>query len=113
MEAKTWAVAVDGETVTATFEPATTPAAAPVYLLAHGAGGHMADRGVLATAHQLRGRGLHVVRFNFPYAERRSRRPDAMPLLQACIAAVAATARREVGATRWLLGGRSMGGRAA
>jgi predicted alpha/beta-hydrolase family hydrolase len=56
---------------------------------------------------------MHIVRFNFPYAVRKSRRPDPMPLLTDCIAAVAAQARREIDAKRWILGGRSMGGRAA
>ena len=37
----------------------------------------MSDRGVLAVSAELRTRGLDVVRFNFPYTERNSRRPDA------------------------------------
>jgi predicted alpha/beta-hydrolase family hydrolase len=113
MRSITWSVAVDGAVVTAAFDPATTGGTAPVFLLAHGAGGNMADRGVMAASRELRGRGLHVVRFNFPYTERRSRRPDPMPLLQACIAAVAARAQQDVDAACWIVGGRSMGGRAA
>jgi predicted alpha/beta-hydrolase family hydrolase len=73
----------------------------------------MNDRGVLAVSAELRRRGLDVVRFNFPYSERKSRRPDPMPLLQQCIVAVAAYAREAIGSTRWFIGGRSMGGRAA
>jgi len=61
----------------------------------------------------LRGRGLDVVRFNFLYRAQGSSRPDPMPRLTACIAAVASRARSEVAPERLILGGRSMGGRAA
>lgn len=84
-----------------------------MFVLAHGAGGHMGDRGVLALSALYRARGLHVVRFNFPYRQRGSRRPDPIPLLQRCIADVVADARARVDAAHWLVGGRSMGGRAA
>jgi len=73
----------------------------------------MGDRGMLAAARHLRQHGLHVVRFNFLYKEKGSRRPDPMPRLKECIAAVAAHARREIAPQTLILGGRSMGGRAA
>ncbi len=73
----------------------------------------MADRGMLAVAEHLRRRGFHVVRFNFLYREKGSNRPDPMPLLKETIAAVATHARGQVLADRLILGGRSMGGRAA
>ena len=73
----------------------------------------MADRGVLAIGAALRARGVHVVRFNFPYSEGKSRRPDPMPLLQATIAAVVARVDPEIDASCRIIGGRSMGGRAA
>ena len=73
----------------------------------------MADRGMLAVTECLGGRGLDVVRFNFLYRAQGSSRPDPMPRLTACIAAVASHARREVAPERLILGGRSMGGRAA
>jgi predicted alpha/beta-hydrolase family hydrolase len=72
----------------------------------------MADRGMHAVAEHLR-RGFHVVRFNFLYREKGSSRPDPMPLLKETIAAVATHARGQVPAARLILGGRSMGGRAA
>ena len=108
-----WTVPVGEHTVSAAFDPATTGEATEAFLFAHGAGGNMSDRGVLALSAELRKRGLHVVRFNFPYTERNSRRPDPMPLLQECIVAVEAQARQAVDARCWILGGRSMGGRAA
>src|SRR6476646_3924969 len=113
MPSSTWSVAIGEHRVTAVFDSATRGAQPPVFLFAHGAGGNMADRGMLALTKVLCGMAMHVVRFNFPYAERNSRRPDPMPLLTDCIAAVTARARREIDARRWILGGRSMGGRAA
>jgi len=106
-------VKVGEEETSAIFEPASAPAGGALFVCAHGAGGHMADRGVLAVAGQLRQRGLHVVRFNFLYKEKGSSHPDTMPRLKECIAAVAAHARREIAPQTLILGGRSMGGRAA
>jgi uncharacterized protein len=108
-----WQVAVGDSHTTAVFEPALTSATDTVFICAHGAGGHMSDRGMLALAAQLRGRGMHVVRFNFLYREKGGSRPDAMPLLKQCIRAVSARARSEVQFDRLAIGGRSMGGRAA
>lgn len=113
MTSRAWTVDAGGTRITAELDPGDAPEPAPVCILAHGAGGHMADRGMLALAAQFCRRGLHVVRFNFPYSERGSRRPDPMPVLQECIAAVAARAADEIPATQWIIGGRSMGGRAA
>jgi len=107
-------VKVGEEETSAIFEPASAPAAGgALFVCAHGAGGHMADRGMLAVSERLRERGLHVVRFNFPYREKGSSHPDTMPRLKECVAAVAAHARREVGPRTLILGGRSMGGRVA
>lgn len=73
----------------------------------------MADRGMLAVTEHLRQRGFHVVRFNFLYREKGINRPDPMPLLKECIAAVVSHAREQIEAEALILGGRSMGGRAA
>lgn len=73
----------------------------------------MDDRGMLGLAAALGTRGFDVVRFNFPYREQGSRRPDPMPVLMASVAAAAARARETLGPRRLIIGGRSMGGRAA
>lgn len=73
----------------------------------------MHDRGMVAVTRALRGAGLSTVRFNFPYTERKSKRPDPMPVLQETIAMVTDAARREVPDLPVIIGGRSMGGRAA
>ena len=59
---------------------------------------------MLALDRTLSGIGLEVVRFNFPYREKGSQRPDPMPVLKDSIAKLGANA---------IIGGRSMGGRAA
>ena len=107
-----WRFEVDGAQVSAVFDACETPDA-PVFVCGHGAGGNLADRGVVATAQAMRAHGLHTVRFNFAYREKKSSRPDPMPKLTACIEAVVQRARIELRPTRLLIGGRSMGGRAA
>ena len=84
-----------------------------MFVMAHGAGGNMSDRGMLALAKVLRARGLHVVRFNFLYKEKGSGRPDPMPRLMATTAAVVDHVRKELAPKTLFIGGRSMGGRAA
>jgi len=113
VQSLSWSVGVGDQRVSVAFDAATKGTATTAFLCAHGAGGNMSDRGVLAVSAELRARGLDVVRFNFPYTERNSRRPDPMPLLQQCIVTVAEFAQQAIANRRWLVGGRSMGGRAA
>jgi len=109
----TWRVPVGSEETTAVFEPAATSAGSGVFVCAHGAGEGMSGRGILAAAATMRARGLDVVRFNFLYKEKGSGRPDPMPLLQKCFTAVVDRVRTELPPSRMIIGGRSMGGRAA
>ena len=114
MNGADWQVTVGAETVSASYEPSTTGAESAVLVLAHGAGGNMSDRGMLASAVALQGAGLGVVRFNFVYKEKKSGRPDAMPKLMDTVRAVVERTRTELGNPRPLvIGGRSMGGRAS
>jgi uncharacterized protein len=109
-----WKVAVGANETTAVYEPgAGTSAELPLFVCAHGAGGNLADRGMLATANAFCEHGIGVVRFNFLYKERGSGRPDPMPVLMETTAAVVARAREELSPERLVIGGRSMGGRAA
>lgn len=108
-----WKVTVGDETTSAIYEPATSGTDTALFVCAHGAGGNMLDRGMTTTATALRANGLDVVRFNFLYKEKKSGRPDPMPRLIATTRAVIAHVRREVSPSRLLIGGRSMGGRAA
>lgn len=108
-----WRVAVGGEETSAVFEPADAADQGVVFVCAHGAGGNMDDRAMQATAKALRSRGFGVVRFNFLYREKGSGRPDPMPRLKECVTAVVARTREEVRPKMLIIGGRSMGGRAA
>jgi predicted alpha/beta-hydrolase family hydrolase len=101
------------DSVSAEYEPATSEHEAALFICAHGAGGNMSDKGVLAVAEAMRANGMGVVRFNFPYRERKSGRPDPMPKLTDTFAAVASHARNALAPARLIIGGRSMGGRAA
>lgn len=108
-----WSVAVGDESTSVICDLVPNADRAPVFVFAHGAGGHMADRGMQQTAEALVARGLNVVRFNFLYKEKGSGRPDPMPLLKATTSAVVARVRQELQAETLIIGGRSMGGRAA
>jgi predicted alpha/beta-hydrolase family hydrolase len=109
----TWRVPIADTEVSVLYEPAGTSAVPGVFVCAHGAGGNMHDRGMTATTNALVAAGVNVVRFNFAYAEKGSGRPDPMPLLMNTYAAVVARVRAELAPSPLVIGGRSMGGRAA
>jgi uncharacterized protein len=82
-----------------------------VYLLAHGAGAPMTSPMLTTIARTLGERGIRVVRFEFPYMEKRKKGPpDRQPVLLD-------TWRRVIdehgGGARVVIGGTSMGGRMA
>jgi predicted alpha/beta-hydrolase family hydrolase len=79
--------------------------------LGHGAGGSRRTPFMLRCAESLAASGRTALLFNFPYSERGRRLPDRPPVLEATIDAVARHARTALGATRLVLGGKSMGGR--
>lgn len=109
--ANTWQIAVGSDETTAAFDPADP--GTTVFVCAHGAGGHMDDRSILAVTRAIRAYGIATVRFNFLYRANRAGRPDPMPRLIACWRAVVERVRTELHPKTLLLGGRSMGGRAA
>ena len=108
-----WRVDVGKETTSAAYDPPDGADKGVVFVCAHGAGGNMNDRGLVQTAAAIRRRGIGVVRFNFLYKEKKSGRPDPMPRLKECFTAVVARSREESRPTTLIIGGRSMGGRAA
>jgi uncharacterized protein len=114
MSAVEWTIPVGEHTTTALYEPgAGSGATLPLFVCAHGAGGNKSDRGMVATASAFRAHGIGMVRFDFLYKARGSGRPDPMPVLMDTTAAVVARARAELSPERVVIGGRSMGGRAA
>ncbi len=109
-----WTIQVGKDTTSAIYDPGTGDVIADtVFICAHGAGGNMIDGGMQKTARALVERGVNLVRFNFLYKEKKSGRPDPMPRLQSCYSAVVDKVRSELNPKRLIIGGRSMGGRAA
>jgi predicted alpha/beta-hydrolase family hydrolase len=82
-----------------------------VLVLAHGAGAGMAHAWMSAAAEGLGARGIATLRFNFPYMERGSKRPDAPALAHAAVRAAAAEAVRLGRGLPLFAGGKSYGGR--
>ena len=111
-EPQRWRIAVGDCETSALYQPATTRAKG-LFVCAHGAGGHMEDRGMQRISTVLNDRGLDIVRFNFLYRALGAKRPDLMPRLIECFEAVVTRVRAELGVARPIIGGRSMGGRAA
>lgn len=91
------------------------PGGTTVLLLAHGAGGDMHHDLLVTVADRCASDGMIAVRFNFPYTEAGRRAPDRMPVLERTWRDVAAWARDQKAwnVKRLVVGGKSMGGRAA
>lgn len=88
------------------------PAAARAcYVLAHGAGAGMQHPFMSAAASGLGALGIATLRYQFPYMERRSRRPDPPALCHATVRAAILEAARRAPGVPLFAGGRSFGGR--
>jgi uncharacterized protein len=81
------------------------------YVLAHGAGAGMAHPFMTAVANGLADRGVATLRYQFPYMERGSKRPDAPVLAQATVRAAVTEAARLLPGLALVAGGKSFGGR--
>ena len=81
------------------------------YVLAHGAGAGMEHPFMSAAARELGALAIATLRYQFPYMERRSRRPDPPALCHATVRAAVAQAARLAPALPLFAGGRSFGGR--
>ena len=81
------------------------------YVLAHGAGAGMSHPFMIAVADGLAERGIATMRYQFPYMEQGSKRPDAPKLAQATVRAAVAKAARLVPKLALVAGGKSFGGR--
>ncbi len=100
---------VDGDPVSALL--LTPPAARAGYVFAHGAGAGMTHAFMAACADELADRGVATLRYQFPYMERGSRRPDAPALAHAAVRAAVAEAARRWPELPLFAGGKSFGGR--
>jgi uncharacterized protein len=88
------------------------PAGAKVCLvLAHGAGAGMAHRSMTAIAEGLAERRVATLRYQFPYMERGSKRPDTPAVAHAAVRAAVARAGALARGLPLFAGGKSFGGR--
>ena len=87
------------------------PAATACFVLAHGAGAGMDHPSMVAVAAELAARSIATLRFQFPYMERRTRRPDPPSVCHATVRAAVAEAARLAPTLALFAGGRSFGGR--
>jgi predicted alpha/beta-hydrolase family hydrolase len=81
------------------------------YVFAHGAGAGMAHPFMQNVATELGERAIATLRYQFPYMEQGSKRPDAPKLAHATVRAAVAQAARLLPALPLIAGGKSFGGR--
>lgn len=82
-------------------------------VLGHGAGAGMDHPHLERLAQQLAHVKVATLRYQFPYKEKGSGRPDRAPVLEATVAAAVARARELAPELETFVGGRSMGARMA
>ena len=99
----------NGQEVSALLQRPAKPLACLV--LAHGAGAGMAHPFLAAVAAGLADRDIATLRYQFPYMERGSKRPDPPKLAQATVRAAAAAAQQLAPGLPLFAGGKSFGGR--
>jgi hypothetical protein len=81
------------------------------YVLAHGAGVGMTHPSMATVAAELAERGIATLRYQFPYMEQGSKRPDPPALCHATVRAAVAEAGKRMPDLPLVAGGRSFGGR--
>jgi len=87
------------------------PQASACVVLAHGAGAGMAHPFMVTVAEGLAERDIATLRYQFPYMERGSRRPDTPRIAHATVRAAVAEAARLLPDAALFAGGKSFGGR--
>jgi hypothetical protein len=81
------------------------------YVFAHGAGAGMTHAFMERAAAGLAARGIASLRYQFPYMEKGSKRPDLPAVAQASVRAAVAEAARLCPGLPLIAGGKSFGGR--
>ena len=81
------------------------------FVMAHGAGAGMTHPFMEAVANGLCARGIATLRYQFPYMERGSKRPDPPNVAQAAVRAACAEAVHRLPEVPLFAGGKSFGGR--
>lgn len=90
------------------LRPAQTMA---LLVLAHGAGTDMRHRSMEALSQALAGQRIATFRYNFPYSEKGTGRPDAKPVATATVRSAVEAAAKSAPDLPLFAGGRSFGGR--
>lgn len=81
------------------------------FVLGHGAGAGMAHAFMADLAAALESRQIGTLRYQFPYMENGSKRPDPPALCHATVRAAVEEARRQAPGVALIAGGKSFGGR--
>jgi predicted alpha/beta-hydrolase family hydrolase len=102
------ATAAKGEVSALLLRPERADA---LLVFAHGAGAGMRHPFMAATGERLAAAGIATFRYQFPYMEAGSRRPDFRAILLATVRAALAAAAAAAPDLPLLAGGKSMGGR--
>jgi predicted alpha/beta-hydrolase family hydrolase len=80
-------------------------------VFAHGAGAGMKHAFMTKLSDRLAEHGIGTFRYQFPYMEKHSKRPDPKPILFGTVRSAISTAEKLSGGLPLLAGGKSMGGR--
>jgi uncharacterized protein len=99
----------DGSSVSGLLQKPPQPRAC--YVLAHGAGAGMAHPFMAAVAADLAQRGIATLRYQFPYMERGTKRPDPPAVAHAAVRAAVDAAHDLAPGLALIAGGKSFGGR--
>jgi uncharacterized protein len=81
------------------------------YVLAHGAGAGMSHPFMAGAAEQLAAQGIATLRYQFPYMEHGSRRPDPPAIAHTAVRAAVTAAAKQLPDVPLFAGGKSFGGR--
>ena len=108
--AKPVSIAVDDANSVSGLLQAPTKARA-CYVMAHGAGAGMTHAFMASFANDLAERDIATLRYQFPYMERGSKRPDSPKLAHAAVRAAVGEAARLCPRLALFAGGKSFGGR--
>jgi hypothetical protein len=110
MNAQPLALTVDDNTtVSALWMQPPRPVA--TYVFAHGAGAGMNHDFMVDLSRALFDQSVATLRYQFPFMERGSRRPDSPAVAHAAVRAAVALAHERLPATPLFAGGKSFGGR--
>jgi len=109
MEARELSIAVGSERVSGLL--LRSDGAKALFVFAHGAGVGMRHANMESNARGLAERGIATLRYQFPYMEKGSKRPDPPRIAHAAVRAAVAQAGELAGDLPLFAGGRSYGGR--